>query len=620
MLSAATAGDDRPGARWLACLRQLEVRMLEVPPLDSNECEAIIHDVPSLVCKSLTREQTDLLLANPATRNPLFLRVVLDELRMFGSFEKLTDQIATLPIGDPDDETPLHQLFIRVLDRVDRATQQPVPDLVEHLFGWLGSVREGLTEPEMGALLRAAYPAEDAADLSTQVAVILRQLRVYLMMKSHPQGVLWDFYHRSFWVAARRRFVGRSSARQLAEYFQTTPTRLSDHEWNARKVAELPRLQQAASRWKEFVATTATMDWAAASAELGMASELAERYDAAHRAIRAADAILAGELVTRVAESLAPTGRPEHPVFNVDNVHSWLFMLQDQTYYHDLLRAVSGADPLARPVSLRAASYLAEQYRRIPDYPAATQLFEAISPALEAAGAWREAARVLYGRGYIRFLTAESDDDLRAAADLMDDSIGMAEPGGDAVGAAIGRCVAGSFRDLAAQRDANRDFSAYRETVTQALAVFEAAAADVNADPRAERWVRNAAQQLFDIAVDSCDRAAAERWHYRCISNPWELRYGDETERRILTARLRVHQGRWAEATAIYETSRSKVPARWELGREGVARLYYEFGRSLRNSGRTDDAKALWETGLTARQDQGNLVWQRLIRNALADL
>ena len=140
-----------------------------------------------------------------------------------------------------------------------------MPDLVGQLFGWLGAVREGLTEQEIGALLRSAYPTKDAFDLSAEVAIILRQLRVYLTMKSHAQGLLWDFYHRSFWVAARRKFVGRPSARQLAEHFQTTPTRLSDHEWNARKVRELPRLQQAAAMWDEFVATTTTIDWVANS-------------------------------------------------------------------------------------------------------------------------------------------------------------------------------------------------------------------------------------------------------------------------------------------------------------------------------------------------------------------
>ncbi len=623
VVSAAAAADDRPGARWLACLRALDVRGLDVPPLDRTECEAILRDVPSLVCKSLTREQVDLLLNNLATRNPLFLRVVLDELRVFGSFDRLTDEIAALPTGEPDDEAPLHALFGRVLDRLAEETTRHFPaldDLVGRLFSWLTTVREGLTESEMLALLRDAYPTTEPADLSAAVAIILRQVRVYLMMKSHPQGLLWDFYHRSFWVAARRKFAGRSAERQLAAYFHGTPTRLSDREWNARKVAELPRLQQAAGLWADFVPTTTTVDWVAASAELGMASELAERHDAAHAEIRTIDPLLAEWLVARAAAAITPADGPEHAVFNIDNVHSWLFIRQDQTFYHALLRAICGTDPLARPVAIRAAAYLAEQYRRIPDYPTATQLFEMVAPALEAAGMWREAARVAYGRAYIRYLTAAAEDELTAAADLMEQSVLLAERGVDPVGAAIGRCLADSFRDLRRCLAGGRDLAHYRETVTAALAVFEQAAASVNADPRAERWVRNAAHQLFDIAVDSGDRAAAERWHYRCLSNPWELRYGDETDRRLLTARLRAFQGRWADAVAMYEASRATTPRRWELGREVVARLYYEYGHSLWHSGRTEEAKTVWEVGRQARLDQGNFVWLRLIEAALADL
>jgi hypothetical protein len=47
--------------------------------------------------KNLSPRQIGLLLSNPATENPLFLLVALEELRGFGSFEQLEARIAAFP-------------------------------------------------------------------------------------------------------------------------------------------------------------------------------------------------------------------------------------------------------------------------------------------------------------------------------------------------------------------------------------------------------------------------------------------------------------------------------------------------------------------------------------------
>jgi hypothetical protein len=59
---------------------------LEVGPLTDAERLAIVRAIPSVAAKTLDEEQIGLLLANPATRNPLYLKVALEELRGFGSF------------------------------------------------------------------------------------------------------------------------------------------------------------------------------------------------------------------------------------------------------------------------------------------------------------------------------------------------------------------------------------------------------------------------------------------------------------------------------------------------------------------------------------------------------
>jgi telomerase protein component 1 len=69
----------------------------QVKPLSDEERFEIVKQVPSLSAKALDQEQVSLLLTNPATENPLFLLVALEELRGFGSFEELDFQIASFP-------------------------------------------------------------------------------------------------------------------------------------------------------------------------------------------------------------------------------------------------------------------------------------------------------------------------------------------------------------------------------------------------------------------------------------------------------------------------------------------------------------------------------------------
>src|SRR5205085_1194482 len=82
---------------WLAGLRAAELPEVPVPGLSEDECRGIIRELPRVFCKTLDDDQVTALLRNRATRNPLFLTAALEELRTFGSFEKLPGAIAALP-------------------------------------------------------------------------------------------------------------------------------------------------------------------------------------------------------------------------------------------------------------------------------------------------------------------------------------------------------------------------------------------------------------------------------------------------------------------------------------------------------------------------------------------
>ena len=88
---------------------------LQLSALSDAEQRLIIRQVPSLSAKTLDEDQVRLLLNNPATANPLFLLVALEELRGFAPFERLNERIAAFP-REGDTVTAI---FTQVINRLE---------------------------------------------------------------------------------------------------------------------------------------------------------------------------------------------------------------------------------------------------------------------------------------------------------------------------------------------------------------------------------------------------------------------------------------------------------------------------------------------------------------------
>ncbi len=259
---------------WLSVLRRMKLPELCVPELTGDERRKMIREIPSVFCKTLDETQITELLNNKATSNPLFLFVVLDELRVYGGFgkegERLLQAIHKLPwlehrdkngvpVKPPDGapvfttiDNALDALFGQILDRLKRETDRQAFDLCPTVFRLLASARDGLSEEELSGVLARVLTDVDEEAHHDEMQVVLRQVRPYLVRKGVQQRlseldnrlpdfdeaaaadaitpptqqvVLLDFYHRSFWKAVRSKYVQSEEAqaqghRQLAEYFQ----------------------------------------------------------------------------------------------------------------------------------------------------------------------------------------------------------------------------------------------------------------------------------------------------------------------------------------------------------------------------------------------------------------
>jgi hypothetical protein len=244
---------------------------IPVQALKDSEQRQIIRAVPSLSAKTLDDVQVDLLLSNPATSNPLFLLVTLEELRGFGSFEQLDRRIVAFPhpiepdprwrnwlikaqqaAGSLPDEqkrqsqlkrlaqiesslnavTPvadtLTAVFLQVIERLEMDFDRSV---VADILTLLAASHHGLQEKELKALTTTQSKHDD-------LFIVLRQLRPYLLNRDN----LIDFYHRNLAEAIARYYFATPKREtqahtRLANYFRAQ----ADPDHSGRWLGKEPR-------------------------------------------------------------------------------------------------------------------------------------------------------------------------------------------------------------------------------------------------------------------------------------------------------------------------------------------------------------------------------------------
>ena len=283
---------DRP-QRALAALRARKTLEEEVKPLTHEERFEIVHAVPSLSAKTLDAKQIGLLLDNPATQNPLYLTVALEELRGFGSFEKLNEKVLSFPRieGEPG----VTALFTQVIERLE---QRVSSDVVRQTLCLIAASRMGLSERELADILAhksktaenqcgdptaiggvGKGPGADstlAGERWTEMQVLLRQLRLYLLRR----GPYLDFYHRNLFKAVRERYLrsaesDRTVHTELVAYFTEQGYK------NRRTLQELPYHQIHAEMWDQPEFSLTDLTFVQAKFASGMGHELNNDYEGA---------------------------------------------------------------------------------------------------------------------------------------------------------------------------------------------------------------------------------------------------------------------------------------------------------------------------------------------------
>jgi nephrocystin-3 len=224
---------------------------LDVVPLDRDAQQQLLAAYLRRYNKTLPPDLTTTGLAHPLARNPLWLKTLAEELRLFGSHEELATRLSTL-LGSPKGKRPVEpptvdDLFEHVLERIE---QDQGPALLRDAMTALWASRAGLSEPELLEILAKHAPKKATRSLPPALWAPIRHALDEILLESGGRLVFGHDYAK---VAVRDRYLPtdtrqRSAHRSLARQFASQTV-------DARVAEELPHQWREARAWGELEKT-----------------------------------------------------------------------------------------------------------------------------------------------------------------------------------------------------------------------------------------------------------------------------------------------------------------------------------------------------------------------------
>ncbi|MCK4720194.1 hypothetical protein KAU08_06025, partial [bacterium] len=234
-----------PG-RPLDDLKKREWQTMEVFPLSDGERTKLMSEYLDVYSKSLDKNRLKKVASSDQTRNPLYLRSLLEELSVFGVHEHLDRAIEHYISSET-----IPELFEKVLRRIERDYETEWPGLVEDAMTCIWASRRGLAEEELLELLGAGgHPLP-----RPQWSQFFDAVEKLFVDRSRLIGFSHDYVRE----AIANRYLQKEKDQQavhlhLADYF-------SKQELTPRKVDELPWQLVVAESWQQLYDLLADLEF-----------------------------------------------------------------------------------------------------------------------------------------------------------------------------------------------------------------------------------------------------------------------------------------------------------------------------------------------------------------------
>ena len=270
---------------------------LTVGPLEPAERDRLIVGYLATFTKALGPALRERIAAAPQCANPLYLRALLDELRLWGEHETLPAQIDHYLAA-----ATIDALYELILERYEADYERDRPGLVRDAFSLLWAARRGLSESELLDLLGAGDDPLPRAYWSPLFLATESAL-------TNRSGLI-GFFHECLRAAVEHRYLqdeAKDAAHLLlADYFAA-------RELAPRKIEELPWQLARAQAWQRLANLLADLDF------------LEPAWDADPFEVRTGWAQVEASSPWRLADAYssvldAPTGFSERRVFVLVNL------------------------------------------------------------------------------------------------------------------------------------------------------------------------------------------------------------------------------------------------------------------------------------------------------------
>ncbi len=212
-------------------LRERKWNEMELLPLSERQRQAIASEFLKRYRKSLPAEDLHTLSADPKSSSPLFLRTVLEELRIFGRHTTLHEELEDYLTSADERE-----LFQKVLARMERDHGE---ESVRTVMKAIWASRHGLSEAEL---------MEITGKPRMELSELMIAMEYHLMVR---EG-LHSFFHNFLREAIEQRYVPEEAGRKaahaaLGEYFAAREfghRRMNEEPWQWQAAQENDRLKQ----------------------------------------------------------------------------------------------------------------------------------------------------------------------------------------------------------------------------------------------------------------------------------------------------------------------------------------------------------------------------------------
>ena len=208
-----------------------------VKPLENKkEKKKLIKDYLKKYLKALDEEQIDTICDFKGSANPLYLKILLSELRVFGSFDQLSEEIKQFG------QTP-QEAFNTVLERLEKDINSlniNSQKFIPLLFGLLANARTGLSEKELKSCIQKKLTTIEDEKLISAIHFFIRQVKPFMARRKGR----YDYFYESFKKASQKRYENKEIYYNglLADYFQLKTDPEKDYTFTGKSLRDFNEL------------------------------------------------------------------------------------------------------------------------------------------------------------------------------------------------------------------------------------------------------------------------------------------------------------------------------------------------------------------------------------------